>query len=88
MKFMEKTGKVYIPKASNTQILISYYSSLGVDYRTTFHDFLRGVSHKRYPAYSSVTRAIRLAREKHIAWEKEHTTKIDEIISVKEEIGY
>ena len=73
-----------ISKLSNVRILLSYYSTLGLTTTTTMVDWLQD---DKYPMYSSVTRAIRLARERNSMWKKEAKQKAQEVTDVKEEVG-
>jgi len=82
---LESKG-IDIASKSNTKILQSYYMSIGMKYSTSFGQWMHGVSTGEYPAYSSVTRAIRKARENTPRWRKSTVDK--EVKQVKEEVGY
>jgi hypothetical protein len=77
-----------IPETSNTKILTTYYGVIGVDSQTSFADWMYGVGKGTYPAYSSVTRAIRLCRVLNSRWSKKSRVKQEQIDGVKEEVGY
>ena len=74
-----------ISELSNVRILLSYYSTLGLTTETTMVDWLQD---PKYPMYSSITRAIRLARERNKSWQKEKTKKAEQVTDVKDEVGY
>ena len=77
-----------ISNTSSTRILQYYYRTLGVAQKTTFTDWLYGVAKGKYPAYGSVTRAIRQCRLNTPRWSKKHTVKTKQIKDTKEEVGY
>ena len=87
MKLMIMRG-ANIPTTSNTMILKSYYIELGVTSTTTFGTWMHGIATHKYPAYGSVTRAIRKARENNPQWRKLRATKQKQVEDVKEEVGY
>ena len=87
IKQLEEQGKI-ISITSSTRILQSYYRSLGVDSSTTFHEWMHSIASNRYPVYSSVTRAIRKARELHPKWKKQRNTVDNQIRDIREEVGY
>ena len=87
MEWMESNGAV-IKTKSSSKILMSYYMSLGVTNNTTMTEWLMGIGHKKYPAYGSVSRAIRKAREVNPQWKKNAQQVEDEVSTVKEEVGY
>ena len=47
-----------------------------------------GVANGTYPAYSSVTRAIRLCRQRNPKWKKPKTRVTKEVTNTKKEVGY
>jgi hypothetical protein len=76
-----------ISTLSNVQILFEYYETLGVNQDTTFREWILGTAQGKYPAYSSVTRSIRLCRQRHPAWRKSDDTAREQIRAVKKEEG-
>jgi len=85
MDAMEELGHT-ISTTSNTKILSSYYSSLGVSESTSFSNWIVGTAKNKYPAYGSVTRAIRKCRVANKEWRKKR--KQQEVDYVKAEVGY
>ena len=77
-----------LPRTSNTAILKEYYHYLGVEPTTGFTEWLQGIAVNRYPAYGSVTRAIRKARENNPEWRKAPKQKQQQVDNTREEVGY
>jgi hypothetical protein len=77
-----------IKNASSIFLVQSYYKSLGLDGKTTVNDWFIGLATKKYPHYSSVTRAIRKARELNPRWKKDREKKETEINNFEKEVGY
>lgn len=69
-------------------ILMMYYNTLDVNQDTTFYEFSFMVRDKTLPAYESVTRAIRKARELTPRWRKAEERVVAEIERTREEVGY
>ena len=87
MEYMEKVHNVNISQTSSTHILASYYRSLGVDEDTSFQHWMQKVAQGTLPLYSSLTRAIRKARENTPRWRKEAKQKRKEQDDTKAEVG-
>jgi hypothetical protein len=77
-----------IPETSNTKILTTYYATQGVTEETSFNNWIQSIATGKLPAYSSVTRAIRLCRVLNGRWSKKRKVKQEQIDGVKEEVGY
>ena len=71
---------------SSQKILHSYYRNIGVSPETTFEEWVYIMAEGTYPAYGSVTRAIRAARRNNPEWRKKH--KQQQVDAVKTEVGY
>ena len=87
MSRLETTGS-NIQTMSSMKILESYYYSIGVTSDMGFPTWLYGVSTNIFPAYESVTRAIRKVRENNPQWRKIRSTKKKQIEDVAKEVGY
>ena len=85
MQDIEDEGET-VGRLSSTKILLRYYMSIGLTNDTTFRGWMVGVSGGGFPAYSSVTRAIRKARSDNPRWIKHNVDK--EVAAVKKEVGY
>ena len=70
----------------STKILMSYYRYLGVSPDTSFSNWMHGVGTGKYPAYGSITRAIRAVRSNNPSWRKKR--KQQQVDAVKTEVGY
>lgn len=77
-----------ISNTSGKDILVEYYKSLGLKSTDTFSQWLHLVETKVFPAYASVTRAIRKARELTPRWQKPVAVVGAQIEDVKNEVGY
>ena len=62
-----------ISETSNTVIINKYYQSIGVTDTTTMNEWFEGIISHKYPAYTSVSRAIRKTRELNPQWQKPYT---------------
>ena len=85
MDSMEELGHT-ISTTSNTKILSSYYSSLGVSGSTSFSIWMNGIAEGKLPPYSSVTRAVRACRVANPEWRKKR--KQQEVDYAKADVGY
>lgn len=52
------------------------------------NEWFIGLATKKYPTYTSITRAIRKARELNPHWKKDYQQKQNEISNFKIEVGY
>ena len=77
-----------IGNTTSTRIAQWYYMEIGVKPNDTFRAWINGVTSGHYPAYGSVTRAIRKCRELHPEWRKSSTRKAKDVKDVKTEVGY
>jgi len=80
--------EVNISTCSSTKLLMSYYGSLGLTQDTSIADWMYGISTGKYPAYSSITRAIRKARGNNTSWMKTRKTVDSQVKSIEQEVGY
>ena len=87
MSRLETAGS-NIQTMSNVRILQSYYVERGVTSTMTFGAWLHGVATNKHPAYGSITRAIRKARENNPQWRKISSAKKKQVEDVAKEAGY
>ena len=79
---------VNISTTSSSKLVQWYYMSLGVSPTDSFSSWMLGLSNGDYPAYGSITRAIRKCRQNKPRWRKESSRKSKEQDNVKSEVGY
>jgi len=85
MRKMQKDG-IDLSTVSSADILTGYYVNLGVSSQTSFLLWMHKIKEGEYPAYGSVTRAIRAARVNNPEWRKKN--KQQQVEKVKKEVGY
>ena len=84
----KEEGGLNISITPSTKLLMGYYVSLGMKPETSMRLWLFGIANGTYPAYSSVTRSIRLCRQRNPRWRKPRTKVTKEVTNTKKEIGY
>ena len=77
-----------LSQTHNTEILMGYYSILGLTAETTMVEYVSKINKQEIPAYESVVRAIRKSRELTPRWKKEPIQVLNEIEHTADVVGY
>ncbi len=85
---MNNTGILSYLEATLSGATQFHAEALGVAQNTSFTDWMYGIAKGTYPAYGSVTRAIRQARYNNTNWKKDRTQVAEEVTTTKQEVGY
>jgi len=87
MRSKELSG-LDISTAKSSDILAGYYLHIGMPRTESFFAWLSNVQSGAIPAFASVTRAIRKARERNPRWQKPESVIEEEVEYVKSVVGY
>ena len=88
MDGLEKQG-IDVSTLNSQKIVLTYYHNFfGIDAETKMYEYFRLFTSGKVPAYESVTRAIRTARNSNPAWTKPTKEKKKQVKKAKIEIGY
>ncbi len=85
---LERQGHDISEMDSQKIVLTMYHNLYGVDNNTKLYEYFSLFTARKIPAYESVTRAIRKARENNPAWEKPRKKKKEQVEDVKKQVGY
>ena len=88
--YLEQVERAGINPAdySGVTILQRYYEHLGMEPDLPVGEWFSNISKRKYPAFASITRAIRKARELNPRWRKEEDLVAEQVENVKQEVGY
>lgn len=87
MAFIESKG-IVVSETGSIDILAGYYLHVGMPRNIEFLSWLKDTQDLKYPAFASVTRAIRKARELHKHWQKPEVVIEEEVTHTKVVVGY
>ena len=73
---------------SGVFILQRYYEYIGMEPDLPVGEWFSNITKRKYPAFASITRAIRKARELNPQWRKDEEQVAEEVKDFKENVGY